>query len=64
MKWFDDGKGFGFIGQDDGGTDLFVHFKGLEATGLKKLIEGQKVSYKIEQGKKGAQAAHVEVVKE
>ena len=59
VKWFNDSKGFGFITQDDGGADVFVHFSSIKSDGFKTLAEGQKVSYDVEQGPKGLQAANV-----
>ena len=59
VKWFNDAKGFGFITQDDGGADVFVHFSSVKSEGFKSLAEGQKVSYEVEQGPKGLQAANV-----
>lgn len=60
VKWFNEEKGFGFITQDDGGADVFVHFRAITGDGFKTLAEGQKVSYETEQGPKGLQAANVE----
>lgn len=60
VKWFNESKGFGFITQDDGGADVFVHFSAIQGSGFKTLAEGQKVSYEIQQGPKGPQAANVE----
>lgn len=62
VKWFNEEKGFGFITQDDGGADVFIHFRAISGDGFKTLTEGQKVSYETEQGPKGLQAANVERV--
>jgi CspA family cold shock protein len=59
VKWFNDAKGFGFIAQDDGGKDVFVHFSALTGSGFKSLAEGQKVSYDVTDGAKGPQASNV-----
>lgn len=59
VKWFNDAKGFGFITQDGGGDDLFVHFRSIETSGFKSLQEGQKVSYVAVKGQKGMQAEQV-----
>ena len=59
VKWFNDAKGFGFITQDGGGDDLFVHFRSIESSGFKSLQEGQKVSYVAVKGQKGMQADQV-----
>ncbi len=60
VKWFSDEKGFGFIAQDNGGPDVFVHFRAIAGDGFKSLAEGQPVSFDVEQGQKGLQAANVE----
>jgi CspA family cold shock protein len=59
VKWFNEDKGFGFISQENGGADVFVHFRAIASDGFKTLIEGQKVSFEVEQGQKGLQAANV-----
>jgi CspA family cold shock protein len=58
VKWFNATKGYGFIGRD-GGEDVFVHFSAISTEGYRKLVEGQKVEFSIEQGPKGLQAANV-----
>jgi CspA family cold shock protein len=61
VKWFNNQKGYGFIEQEDG-TDVFVHHTGINATGFKSLNEGDRVSFDVEQGKKGLAAINVRVV--
>jgi len=61
IKWFNEAKGFGFISQDEGGDDVFVHFNAIQSSGFKTLNEGQAVTYEIEKGPKGLQAANVTV---
>jgi cold shock protein len=62
VKWFNDAKGYGFIAQDAGGEDVFVHFQAIQGEGFKTLREGQAVEFDIVQGPKGKQAANVTVV--
>jgi cold shock protein len=59
VKWFDEGKGYGFITPDDGSEDLFVHHTGIAGSGFKSLEEGESVSYEVTQGRKGMQAVNV-----
>lgn len=58
VKWFNDEKGFGFIEQE-GGKDVFVHFSAINGTGRKTLLDGQTVTFEVEQGEKGPQAKNV-----
>ena len=58
VKWFNEGKGFGFIENDEGG-DVFVHFSAIQASGFKTLSEGQRVSFDITKGAKGPAAENV-----
>ncbi len=48
VKWFNESKGFGFISNDDGSGDVFVHFSAIQSDGFKTLMEGQKVTYDVE----------------
>jgi len=59
VKWFNESKGFGFITQDNGGDDVFVHFNAIQGTGFKTLNEGQAVTFEVENGPKGLQASNV-----
>lgn len=54
VKWFNDEKGFGFITNDDGSGDVFVHFSAIQGTGFRTLAEGQKVTYDTEPDPKDA----------
>ena len=58
VKWFKDDKGYGFIAGEDG-VEVFVHFSAIQGEGFKSLAEGQKVTYDVQQGPKGLQAANV-----
>ncbi|MCT8139438.1 cold shock domain-containing protein [Anaerobacillus sp. CMMVII] len=58
VKWFNAEKGFGFIEREDG-DDVFVHFSAIQGEGFKSLEEGQKVTFEIVEGNRGAQAANV-----
>ena len=61
VKWFNAEKGFGFISQDGGGADVFVHFSAIQSSGYKSLEENQKVEFDLAQGPKGPQAENVTV---
>ena len=61
VKWFNESKGFGFIAPSDGSADVFVHFSAIASSGFRTLAEGQAVSYEVENGPKGPQAAQVQV---
>lgn len=62
VKWFDGGKGFGFITRDEDGTDVFVHFSEISGDGFKSLNDNDRVEFTVGQGKKGLQAQQVEVI--
>ncbi|MCU0695373.1 MAG: cold-shock protein [Myxococcaceae bacterium] len=59
VKWFNDAKGFGFIAQDGGGDDVFVHHTAIQTQGFRTLQEGQKVEFEVTRGPKGLQAQNV-----
>ena len=61
VKWFNGEKGYGFIEQDDGGSDLFVHFSAIQGDGFRNLNEGDLVEFEVGQGQKGPQARNVTV---
>ncbi|MFI1462360.1 MULTISPECIES: cold-shock protein [Nocardia] len=62
VKWFNGEKGFGFIAQDGGGPDVFVHYSAIGGSGFKTLEEGQRVEFEIGQGQKGPQAQDVRAI--
>ena len=63
VKWFNNAKGYGFIGRDDG-PDVFVHYSAIQLDGYKSLKEGDDVEFDIVQGQKGPQADSVTRVQE
>jgi CspA family cold shock protein len=62
VKWFNEGKGFGFIAPDTGGKDLFAHFKEIQGEGFKTLTENQRVQFEVTQGTKGPQASRIRAI--
>ena len=62
VKWFNAEKGFGFIAQDDGGADVFVHHSAIAAEGYRSLDDNQRVEFELTQGQKGPQADNVRPV--
>ena len=63
VKWFNETKGYGFIAPDNGGKDLFAHFKEIQGgTGFKTLQENQRVEFEVTQGQKGPQASRIRVL--
>jgi CspA family cold shock protein len=61
VKWFNEKKGFGFIESDEGG-DVFVHYSAIQNPGFRTLAENQRVSFDVEQGKKGPAATNVKIL--
>jgi cold shock protein len=61
VKWFNNAKGYGFLGRD-GGADVFIHYSAITSDGYKSLQEGDKVEFEIVEGQKGPQAANVNKV--
>jgi len=61
VKWFNEKKGYGFIAQDDG-KDVFVHYTSIEMAGFKKLGEGDKVSFELEENERGLVAKNVKKI--
>ncbi len=59
VKWFNGEKGFGFIAQDSGGPDVFVHYSAITSSGYRNLDENQRVEFDVTQGPKGLQAERV-----
>jgi CspA family cold shock protein len=62
VKWFNGDKGFGFISQDGGGPDVFVHYSAITGSGYRNLEQGQKVEFEVTEGQKGLQAANVTAI--
>lgn len=62
VKWFNAEKGYGFIAQDNGDADVFVHYSAIDGKGFRELTDGQKVEFAITQGPKGPQAEKVKVL--
>ncbi len=61
VKWFNETKGYGFISPSDGKQDVFVHYSAIVGGGYRSLTEGQTVSFEVEKGPKGLQAAQVKI---
>ncbi len=59
VKWFNNAKGYGFLGRDDGQPDVFIHYSSIASEGYKSLQEGDHVEFEIVPGQKGPQAANV-----
>ena len=61
VKWFNNSKGYGFIGPEDGSADVFVHYSAIQGEGFLKLEEGQMVEFIVEEGPKGLNAKNVKL---
>jgi CspA family cold shock protein len=59
VKWFNAEKGYGFIAPDNGDPDVFVHYSAINGRGYLELSEGDKVTFDVQQGTKGLEAANV-----
>lgn len=57
VKWFNSAKGYGFIEPEEGGKDVFVHISAVEKSGLGELVQGQNISFDVEQGRNGKSQA-------
>ena len=62
VKWFNAEKGYGFIAVDGGGSDVFVHYSNIQASGYRTLEENQRVEFEVTQGQKGPQAESVRII--
>ena len=62
VKWFNESKGYGFITPDNGGKDLFAHFREIQGNGFKSLPENARVQFTVTQGAKGPQASQIVVI--
>jgi CspA family cold shock protein len=62
VKWYKEDKGYGFVTRDDGGGDILVHFRDIEAIGLRRLYEGQRVKFNVVQGPRGPQAKNIQLI--
>ena len=62
VKRFNPNKGYGFIEPDDGGKDVFIHISAVEKSGLKTLLENQKITFEINQDKGRSSAANIKIV--
>lgn len=59
VKWFNDAKGYGFVQRDNGGADVFVHFRAIQSDGYRSLKEGERIEFVVTEGDKGQQAEEV-----